>query len=226
MSKKKTIESDDLIRLLDEYRLDNPGAKIKIPKFGVYIRNKGFKVEDYTIRRDQKFREHLDAINQSSEEDIYNDLVTYKTIDVDAFLIKNNTRAKLKEAISTRDSYYANIAARAAESIKARSVAEERAKELEAHITELEVQLANVQAKADNADIRKKNAAIVKLKALLDSYIYPDAANAILQKDGILEVINSVVPDEVMEKKTIHADTDVKVSKYDSVNKLLGCFDD
>lgn len=226
MSKKKTIESEELIRLLDEYRLDNPGMKLTIPKFGTYIRNKGVEVPDYTIRRDQKFREYLDAVNHDSEEDIYNDLVTYKTIDVDTFLTKNNTKTKLKEAISIRDRYYANIAARAAEAIKIRTNAEERIKELESRVSELESKLVDVQAKADNADIRKKNAAIARLKAILDSYVYPDAANAILKEDGILEVINSVVPDEIMKNKTIHADTEVKASKYNSVNKLLGGFDD
>lgn len=224
MSKIKTIKSEELIKLLDEYRLDNPGMKLTIPKFGAYIRNKGFDIPDYTIRRDQSFREYLDNVNKDSEEDVYNDVVTYKTIDTEAFLTKNNSKSKLKEALDMRDRYYANIAARAAESIKARKTAEEKAKQLEERVAELEDQLVNAQAKADNADIQKKDMAIAKLKAILDSYIYPDAANALLKKDGILEVINSVIADEVMDEKTIHADTEIKTSKYDSVNKLLGGF--
>lgn len=224
MSKIKTIKSEELIKLLDEYRLDNPGMKLTIPKFGAYIRNKGFDIPDYTIRRDQPFREYFDAVNQESEEEVYNDVVTYKTMDVEAFLTKNNSKAKLKEALNLRDRYYANIAARAAESIKARKTAEEKVEQLEERVAELEDQLVNAQAKADNADIQKKDMAIAKLKAILDSYIYPDAANALLKKDGILEVINSVIADEVMDEKTIHADTEIKTSKYDSVNKLLGGF--
>lgn len=224
MSKIKTIKSEELIKLLDEYRLDNPGMKLTIPKFGAYIRNKGFDIPDYTIRRDQSFREYLDNVNKDSEEDVYNDVVTYKTIDTEAFLTKNNSKSKLKEALDMRDRYYANIAARAAESIKARKTAEEKVEQLEERVAELEDQLVNAQAKADNADIQKKDMAIAKLKAILDSYIYPDAANALLKKDGILEVINSVIADEVMDEKTIHADTEIKTSKYDSVNKLLGGF--
>ena len=95
----------------------------------------------------------------------------------------------------------------------------------------MEEQINCVQAKADNADIRKKNDVISKLRAILYSYIYPDAANAILKEQGVLEIVNSVIPDEIMEEKMIHADTKIKDektknSKYNSVNELLGGFDE
>lgn len=231
MAKRKTIESEDLIKLLDEYRLENPGVKIKIPNFGMYIRNRGIEVQDHTIRRDKKFREYLDSVDKSTEEDVYHDLVTYRTIDIDAFLTRNNTKEKLKEAIIIRDRYYANVASRAAEAIREKNIAEEKVKKLEGRIAELEEQINCVQAKADNADIRKKNDVISKLRAILYSYIYPDAANAILKEQGILEIVNSVIPDEIMEEKMIHADTKIKDekiknSKYNSVNELLGGFDE
>lgn len=98
--------------------------------------------------------------------------------------------------------------------------------EQEKRIAELETQLENVQAKADNADIRQKNAVIASLKAILDSYIYPEAANAILEKEGLLDVVNTVIPEELIKQKSIDADTDIKSFGYDSVNKLLGGFDD
>lgn len=59
MAKKKTVEAEVLIKLLDEYRLDNPNVKVTIPQFGVYIRNKGYNVQDYTIRRSTEFRAYL-----------------------------------------------------------------------------------------------------------------------------------------------------------------------
>ena len=98
--------------------------------------------------------------------------------------------------------------------------------ELEGHVAELESQLANVQAKADNAEIRKKDAAISTLKRILDGYIYPEAANAILEKEGILEVVNSTIPEELMKEKVVDADTDIKSFDFDSVNELLGGFND
>ena len=141
------------------------------------------------------------------------------------------TKEKLKEAIIIRDRYYANVASRAAEAIREKNIAEEKVKKMEGRITELEEQINCVQAKADNADIRKKNEVISKLRGILYSYIYPDAANAILKEQGVLEIVNSVIPDEIMEEKMIHADTKIKDekiknSKYNSVNELLGGFDE
>ena len=83
-----------------------------------------------------------------------------------------------------------------------------------------------MQAKTDNADIRQKNETIAKLKSILDSYIYPEAANAILEKEGLLEVVNTVIPEERMKEKTFDADTDIASFEYNAVNKLLGGFDD
>lgn len=225
MSKKKTIEAEALIKLLDEYRLDNPNVKITIPQFGVYIRNKGYEVQDYTIRRSTEFRTYLKEINQIAEEKIHSDLVTYKTLDIEDFIKKNRTEGNLRDALVNRDRYYARVAANAVEAINSRKAMECKVAELENHVSELENRLANVQAKADNAEIRKKDAAIATLKRILDGYIYPEAANAILEKEGILDVVNSVIPDELMKEKTVDADTDIKSFNFDSVNKLLGGFD-
>lgn len=226
MARQKTLQDDELIRLLDEYRLDNPGVKIKLPKFGKYVRSKGYPVQDYTIRRSVGLREYLTKINRGTEEEICSDLITYQTLDADALLDSHRTRDSLREVILVRDRYYARIAANAADAIGARKTAEKRAAELALRVAELEAQLASVQAQADRADIRQKNEVIARLKRLLDSYIYPDAANAILEREGILEVVSSVVPAEQMQKHTITADTEIKFSEYDSVNELLGGFDD
>lgn len=226
MAKKKTIEAEALIKFLDEYRFDNPKAKITIPLFGVYIRNKGYDVPDYTIRRSAEFRAYLEKVNKGTEEDIRSDLVTYKTLDADDFLKKNHTSESLKDALIARDRYYARVAANAVGAINARKAMESKVSELEARIAALENQLANVQAKTDNAEIRQKSAAIAKLKGILDGYIYPEAANAILEREGLLEVVNTVIPEECMKEKTVDASTDIKSFEYNSVNKLLGGFDD
>ena len=225
MPKQKSIEDNELIQLLDEYRLNNPNIKVTIPAFGTYIRSRGYDVQDHTIRRQTGFREYLETVNQGSEEVIYSDLVTYQTLDVDVFLSEHRTRESLKEALMVRDRYYARIAAHAAEAISARKKAEKRAQELEVHCSELEEHWSKVQRKAVNAEFKQKEQAVVKMKKLLDDYIYPDAANAILQREGILEVVSSVVPQKQMEKHMIGADTGIGPFEYDSVNSLLGDFD-
>lgn len=239
MARVKTYKIDEIIKLLNEYRFENSGAKVTIPKFGEYIRGKGYAIEDHTLRRDDEFRAYLNKVNEDDENRLLNGVVTYRTLDADAFLAKNNSRSKLKEALTTRDRYYANIAARAADAIKAKRASDKKAQELEARISELEAlvselntKLEDIKAKNTSEELKKKNETIRKLKNVLDDYVYPDAANAILKKEGILEVANSLVPEDVIESKTVSANTDInevpdkKLSKYDLVNSILGGFDE
>ena len=239
MARVKTYKIDEIIKLLNEYRFENSGAKVTIPKFGEYIRGKGYAIEDHTLRRDDEFRAYLNKVNEDDENRLLNGVVTYRTLDADAFLAKNNSRSKLKEALTTRDRYYANIAARAADAIKAKRASDKKAQELEARISELEAlvselntKLEDIKAKNTSEELKKKNETIRKLKNVLDDYVYPDAANAILKKEGILEVADSLVPEDVIESKTVSANTDInevpdkKLSKYDLVNSILGGFDE
>ena len=49
MSRKKSIETEELIRLFEEYRIENGGEKVSIPKFCRYLNNKGIDVKEYTL---------------------------------------------------------------------------------------------------------------------------------------------------------------------------------
>lgn len=116
--------------------------------------------------------------------------------------------------------------------IKKAQELEARISELEALVSELNTKLEDIKAKNTSEELKKKNETIRKLKNVLDDYVYPDAANAILKKEGILEVANSLVPEDVIESKTVSANTDInevpdkKLSKYDLVNSILGGFDE
>lgn len=227
MPRQKSIETEELQKLLSEYIIENAGEPVTIPEFGSYVRKQGYSVGDYTIRRNAKVREAIDAANRTDEAKVLNDLVAYKTIDVDAFLKKNNTMDRLRSSIAGLDRYYADICAKAAAAIRKKQEVQNENARLEARISELESRLENMQARADKADIRAKNQAIAKLKTILETYVYPEAANELLKKEGILETVNSVVESGLMEKKTIKADSDItEISKYSGVNKLFGGFDD
>lgn len=76
--------------------------------------------------------------------------------------------------MTTRDRYYANIAARAADAIKAKRASDKKAQELEARISELEAlvselntKLEDIKAKNTSEELKKKNETIRKLKTFL-----------------------------------------------------------
>lgn len=247
MARTKTYQTKELIAWLNEYKIENPGIKVTIPKFGVYLRSKGKDIQDHTLRRDEEFREYLQNSNDEENSKNFNDLVTYKTIDVDSFMEKNNNKGKLREALINRDRYYANVAAKGAEAIKEKKECQAKIKEMNIQIEELknvikETEKKLIEEKEKNTDtkIKEKDKAIVAMKNILDDYIYPDMANAILKRDGVLKVVNSVVDNDVVDEKSICANTDIenlgkkeqndneenKKSEFSSVNSILGGFDD
>ena len=243
MSRTKTYNTKEVIGYLNEYRIENPGLKISIPKFGTYLRGKGCDVQDHTLRRDEEFKKYLEEINKEESSERFNELITYKTIDVDAFIEKNNNKVKLKEAIINRDRYYADIAARATEAIHEKNECLEKLRKSDAETAKLKEQIKKLEEKqgvaiADDSELKKKDEIITALKSIIDDYIYPNAANAILRKEGILKIENNIIDDETIDKQMMNANTSIdegetegadkekKTSKYASVNSLLGGFDD
>ncbi len=237
MPRGRSYDTDELLRILDEYRLDNPGMKIAIPKFGDYIRSLGYEVEDYTLRRDEKFRKAVQEINEDNDSVIYNNLVAFKTLDVEAFINKNNSRTKLKEALSLRDKYYAKVAIHAMNSIKAKKELENKVSELDKEIECLKSKISELNTllddrKIDCAAVSEKNEVIIKLKSILESYIYPDMANALLETEGILETVNRIVNFETVAKNLVNADTPINIEEkgektsFDSLNTLLEEFNE
>ena len=225
MARNKSIDSEELIRLLEEYRSQHYNKMIKIPEFGAYIRGRGYEVQDYTIRRDNKFREYLEKVNKEKEEELYNDLVTYQTIDAEAFIKTNGTRDKMKKALENRDAYYAKIAVNAMKAIEDKRKAQAELDKAKKEIEELEGRLNKVQAKMDDEKLREKDEIIRRLKGILTEYIYPDVANAFLEKEGILDVGNEIVSGEQLKNVTMDVDTNINKFKHDSVNKLMDGFE-
>lgn len=45
MARTKTYQTKELIALLNEYKIENPGMRVTIPKFGAYLRSKGYEIQ-------------------------------------------------------------------------------------------------------------------------------------------------------------------------------------
>lgn len=239
MGRKKTYNTEEMIGMLNEYRMQKPGISLTIPKFVEYLESKGYMVGSYTLRRDEKFREYLESMNESEAENEYNDLVTYRTIDAQAFIEHNKTVPKMKEALVNRDRYYSKIASKAVRAIKEKNENLRKIEELEDRIRELEQTIEEMNAaekmkkSTDGSELQEKNMRIIKLRGILDDYIYPDMANAILKKEKILEAVNSVVSDESAAKNMMSADDSLnekkpekKKSRFGSVDSLMSGFDE
>ena len=234
---RKAITDEGLIHLLGEYSFDHPGKKIKIPEFGKYIREKGFDVEDYTIRRNDKCKKYIDSLNNKAHENVKNELVTYKTIDADAFINANKSRSDLKKALIERDSYYSRIANHAVIVLNEKKELEQQIEALKKKNEDLQSKLEKVKANANND--REQEKTIAKLKKLLNEYVYPDIANILLAEEGVIGPKDPSYRNTIVSKDKIHvisADTvikpededipeeTIKPSEFGTINRLSGGF--
>lgn len=196
--------------------------------------------QDKRCTRVCSFLNYIESMNESEAENEYNDLVTYRTIDAQAFIEHNKTVPRMKEALVNRDRYYSKIASKAVRAIKEKNECLRKIEELEDRIRELEQTIEEMTAAAekmkkstDGSELQEKDMLIIKLRGILDDYIYPDMANAILKKEKILEAVNSVVSDESAAKNMMPAGDSIneqkpekKKSRFGSVDSLMSGFDE
>lgn len=187
--KKKTYDVEEVLKLIDSYMIETGAEKITIPEFGHYLRAKGYKIQDHTIRREKKWREYMDRINEKDEEKRIKTVAAYQTIDAAAFIRLNNTPEKMIEALNRLDRYYYEVSTSAAYIFQENKTLK---KEKQAHFRSEQ----KAENKEKDARIRELEKKIDKLRAVIDTYVYPEIANEILYREGLLEKKkNIILPD-------------------------------
>lgn len=226
MGRDKKITSEQLILMIDKYALNHPREKISIPALSNYLIDNGFDVAPYLIRRDKAAREHIDKINSQDNEDIQRNVVTYHQLDIDNFVKTNSSIDKLRTALAQRDAYYASISNSAAiifaENKELKSSIEYYRKEYE----ELKDKMQKKIQKDENKSIREKDKVILRLKKLLDEYVYPEVANLLLEKEGLLETVNTIIDKDKLSAITVEPDSDISKITFQSIESIMKGFDE
>lgn len=244
MGRKKVIEDKDLLNLIHDFYVNdchgNPN-KLKLPDITTYIQQHGyptFRVE--VLRRNEDARKYIDELKDTTKESILAKLASYKTLDVDAFLIANPTLAAIRRALSDLDSYYKSIAEHATDVLKSHREREEKLAETTAALDQ-----ANETVRAleeENGNLKKQFRATktenAALRKIVDTYIYPDIANKLLEADAALFNVPTTIKSDILDDKIIDAGTDIaiinnqepkKPSKKSSVHsgntKLISIFE-
>lgn len=219
------LTSEELIRLIEEFRIEQPGEKLTAASLGRYLRTKGYNIEDYTIRRRPGVKEYIDKCNSEDEKVHIKKVAVFRTLDVDSFLENNKTRNKLKSALIERDKYYAEQSASAAAAFKENKNLKQQIKDLQAANKKLKEKAEKKKAREERAITKEKDDVIKKLKAIIDEYISEQMANKILEEEGILETVSSI-SDQTYEEHMITPETDIRKFKNRSVSKLWENLDD
>lgn len=215
MARKKYIDNQELLLLFEHYLLEhcsNNPRLFKIPQFGNYLRSNGFpQVADTTIRRNKEFRQALNDKLELFEDDSYQTVITYKTLDVERFLMTNRTPKAIKSALVELNGHYKRIVDAAiaykdeVESLK------KRMEELKSEVAQLKESkyVFDEQARA-NKELEGENK---KLRNLLKTSLYPEIANELLKEEGLLKFDHQTVTKQYLKEQVITADSEISFIK-------------
>ena len=215
MARKKYIDNQELLLLFEHYLLEhcsNNPRLFKIPQFGNYLRNNGFpQVADTTIRRNKEFRQALNDKLELFEDDAYQIVITYKTLDVERFLATNRTPKAIKSALVELNGHYKRIVDAAitykdeVESLK------KRMEELKSEVSQLkESKYAFDEQVRTNKELTEENK---KLRNILKTSLYPEIANELLKEEGLLKFDHQTVTEQYLKEQVITADSEISFIK-------------
>lgn len=238
MARPRSFTEDELIALINEYYLEYPNRMVKTSDLERYANAHGHpEFKSYSIRRCPKAKQYIDQINANNQVTLEKTIVTWRQLDVDAFLNLNRSRSDLKNALIQRDNYYGEVCRSAGEFLRDKEHLEDKIRRMKSEINDLKSQIAELEQMNTNKINRYSQEMLSKMKKVLDTYVYPDIANDILKKEGLdtlfslyvnPESVESemITPESVLEISSNQATTSDEDDTVDSIQDLMGGFDD
>ena len=237
MARPRSFTEDELIALINEYYLEYPNRMIKTSDLERYAKTHGrpnFKA--YSIRRCPRAKQYIDQINANNQVTLETTIVTWRQLDVDAFLNLNRSRSDLKNALIQRDNYYGEVCRSAGEFLRDKEHLEDKIRRMKSEINDLKSQIAELEQMNTKRINRYSQVMLSKMKKVLDTYVYPDIANEILKKEGLGSLFGLYVNPESVESEMITPESVLETTgnqnisdeddTVDSIQDLMGGFDD
>ncbi|HGA2101900.1 TPA: hypothetical protein ACGRDP_001063 [Streptococcus agalactiae] len=216
MARKKYIDNQELLLLFEHYLLEhcsNNPRLFKFPQFGNYLRNNGFpQVADTTIRRNKEFRQALNDKLELFEDDTYQTVITYKTLDVERFLMTNRTPKAIKTALVELNGHYKRIVDAAIAYKNEVESLKKRMEELKSELAQLkESKYVFDEQVRTNKELAEENK---KLRNLLKTSLYPEIANELLKEEGLLKSDQQLVTKKYLSENIITSDSKISFEKH------------
>ena len=221
MARKKYIDNQELLLLFEHYLLEhcsNNPRLFKIPQFGNYLRNNGFpQVADTTIRRNKEFRQALNDKLELFEDDTYQTVITYKTLDAERFLMTNRTPKAIKTALVELNGHYKRIVDAAIAYKNEVESLKKRMEELKSEVAQLkESKYVFDEQVRTNKELAEENK---KLRNLLKTSLYPEIANELLKEEGLLKSDQQLVTKKYLSENIITSDSKISFEKHTHTEK-------
>ena len=201
MARPKKVDVSDMLRVVDSfYETHGDESKLKFKSLETYAISLGIDAKEYDFRRNDAVKRRIDEINELRES--FGLSLAYKTLDADALIYANPTRASLKAALVELDRSWREVYERAVKlssentALLSNNHAIMRdADMLRAEIVSLKDHISNLNRQT--TDLLAENR---YLKSALEDWLYPDIANEILKNEGVINNVVSNVADDVMDE--------------------------
>lgn len=213
MARPKSFKEDELIALINEYYLKYPNMTIKVSDLERYANAHGHpEFKSHSIRRCPRAKQYIDQINVNNQVTLETTIVTWRQLDVDAFLNLNRSRSDLKNALIQRDNYYGEVCRSAGEFLRDKKQLEAKITRMKSEINDLKNQVAELEQMNTKRINRYSQVMLSKMKKVLDTYVYPDIANEILKKEGLGSLFGLYVNPESVESELITPESVLEIS--------------
>ena len=215
MGRKKIIEDDVLTKLTNQYIAEkckcNP-RYFKYKKLADYIQAQGYpSVTIRLLQRNIAVHSCIEEWKEGTKDKNKGIVVAYKTLDIDAFLGRNSSVKALKKALSELDKYYKSVCEAATEILAENRMLKRKISDLQTSATNHKETLTEINTEIE--DIKKEMNRLKKenrtLREVVETYVYPEIANEILRKKGLLKNTSEIISPEAIESAMITADTDI-----------------
>lgn len=214
MGRKKMIDDQELARLTDHYLAevcDSNAGRFKYTDMAEFARGKGYAgVTDRLLRRSLVVRSRVAEWKAATSDGDAGFSIAYQSLDIDEFMHRNSTREAMRSSLSELDTYYHAICTEAAK------LAMEN-RELKKRLEEMRRQKDQEQPERckepkdvrENTDIPRMKEQYHALLKLVETYVYPEIANELLKKKGLLKETSGIVNPAAVKDGLLHADTDL-----------------
>lgn len=216
MGRKKQITEEELIQCINDFLYnccDGDQSKLKIPAIGNYLRENGYPaLQDYLIRRNEAASSYLKKLKEEGCKEELRVVAIYKTLDVEKFLDTHSSKVSLKKGLMDLDQYYKSVAMSAATINNRYDAMKKEEKQRDTELKKTIASKKELQEHVESLEHRNKELTGMNqaLKSIVDNYVYPEIANELLQKSGLIQQTEGYIKNNVLDQQLVKADTVIK----------------
>ena len=223
MARPRKFSAGELIRIVEScYENCGDPSRLKFSVLEEYALSIGIEVNAYDFRRSPEVRQRIEALQGMPRNDI-DFAVAYKSLDVDAFIIRNRKRESLKCSLIEIDESWRRVYEKSVEisarnaKLSSESLIKDKAlRDLKADTAKQAECIGCLERRINELTLENRY-----LRNALKTHLYPAVANEILKDERVLQQIDTTIAPSAMR---LLADDDIPddfLSSIDHDNQII-----